>query len=325
MKKRIKIAITGAAGQISYSLLFRLASGQTFPNIDLDIRLLEIPEAMGALEGVVMELEDCAFPAVKSIIATNDPKVAFDGIDWALLIGSAPRKKGMERKDLLQINGNIFKAQGEALNTVAGPDVQVLVVGNPCNTNALIAMNHAKDIPNRRFFAMTALDEKRAIGQLAKKAGVPVEAITNMAIFGNHSATQFPDFYHTLIQNRPALESIPETWLQEHFLTTIQQRGAAIIQARGASSAASAANAALSTVVSLTQPQSTCFSVALCSQGEYRITPGLIFSYPCQLHSSGKLQILEGWEHSPAAQQLMDNTHQELLDEWNTVKALGLV
>src|SRR5918999_614517 len=253
MNSPIKVAITGAAGQIGYSLLFRVASGALFgPNQPVALHLIEIPPALDALKGVVMELDDCAFPLLKNVIATTDLDEGFRDVNWALLVGSVPRKAGMERKDLLGINGKIFIGQGQAIEKNAAKDVRILVIGNPCNTNCLIAMNNAKSIPRDRWFAMTRLDENRAKAQLAQKAGVDVTDVTNMTIWGNHSATQYPDFYNAKIKGRSAAEVIgDEAWLKETFIPAVQQRGAAIIKARGSSSAGSAANAIVHTVRSL--------------------------------------------------------------------------
>ncbi len=247
MSKLVKVAVTGAAGQIGYSLLPRLINGEVFgPDTKVALHLLEITPALGALEGVVMELDDCAFPLLDNVVVTDDPKVAFDGVNWALLVGSKPRGKGMERGDLIRENGPIFIGQGDALNERAADDVRVLVVGNPANTNCLIAMNNAPDIPNERFSALTRLDQNRAYAQLAQKAGVKVTAVSNVTIWGNHSATQYPDAENAKINGRPAMEVITDhEWLRGEFISTVQKRGAAIIQARGKSSALSAANAAL--------------------------------------------------------------------------------
>ena len=291
MNKPIRIAVTGAAGNISYSLLFRLASGAIFgSNQPVILHLIEIEPAMKALEGVAMELDDCAFQTLKGLVLTSDLNTGFDGVNWALLIGSVPRKAGMERKDLLNINGKIFIGQGQAIQKNAASDVKVLVVGNPCNTNCYIAMNNAKDIPANRWFAMTRLDENRAKAQLAKKAGVAVSDVSNMVIWGNHSSTQYPDFYNAKIQGKPVIETIEdEAWLKNEFITTVQQRGAAIIKARGLSSAASAANAALETVVSLETPTHPAdwTSVAVCSDGSYGIEKGLICSLPIRVTENG--------------------------------------
>src|ERR1700740_1575923 len=280
MKSPIKIAVTGAAGQIGYSLLFRIASGQMFgPDQPIALHLIEIQAALGALEGVVMELHDCAFPLLQSIVPTAELEEGFRDVNWALLVGSVPRKAGMERKDLLGINGKIFVGQGKAIEKNAAADVRILVVGNPCNTNCLIAMNNAREIPRDRWFAMTRLDENRSRAQLAHKAGVEITRVTNMTIWGNHSATQYPDFYNPKIDNKPADEVIGDKkWLKEDFIATVQQRGAAVIKARGLSSAGSAANAIVDTVFSLTNdtPGSDWHSAAVCSDGSYDVEKGLI-------------------------------------------------
>ena len=284
MKSPLKVAVTGAAGQIGYSLLFRIASGSMLgPDQPIELRLIEIPSALKALEGVVMELADCAFPLVTSMVPTTDLNEGFRGINWALLVGSVPRKQGMERKELLGINGTIFTGQGRAIEKNADSDVRVLVVGNPCNTNCLIAMNNGKSVPGDRWFAMTRLDENRAKSQLAAKAGTHVSSVSNLAIWGNHSSTQYPDFYNAKIDGKPATEVIKdEAWLKESFIPIVQQRGAAIIKARGASSAASAANAAIDTVWSLVQPTPAgdWHSVAVSSDGSYGVEKGLISSFP---------------------------------------------
>src|SRR5437660_12529994 len=273
MKSPIKVAVTGAAGQIGYSLLFRIASGEMFgADQPITLHLIEIPAALGALEGVVMELHDCAFPLLQSIVPTADLDEGFRDVSWALLVGSVPRKAGMERKDLLGINGKIFIGQGQAIQKNAAADVRVLVVGNPCNTNCLIAMNNAKDIPRERWFAMTRLDENRARAQLAHKAGVSITSVTNMTIWGNHSSTQYPDFYNAKIDSRPANEVIgDDKWLKEEFITAVQQRGAAIIKARGLSSAGSAENAVVDTVrfLNYATPRHEWHSVAVRSDGRY--------------------------------------------------------
>src|SRR6201984_420026 len=256
MKSPIKVAVTGAAGQMGYSLLFRIASGEMFgADQPIALHLIEIANALGALDGVVMELHDCAFPLLQSIVPTADLNEGFRDVNWALLVGSVPRKAGMERKDLLSMNGKIFIGQGQAIEKNAAPDIRVLVVGNPCNTNCLIAMNNAKGVPGNRWFAMTRLDENRAKSQLAAKASKHVTEVTNLAIWGNHSATQYPDFYNAKISGKPVFAVITdEEWLKGPFISTVQQRGAAIIKARGSSSAASAANAVVDTVCSLTNP-----------------------------------------------------------------------
>src|SRR3974390_2958567 len=297
-KTPIRIAVTGAAGQIGYSLLFRIASGAAFgPEQPVILHLLEIPDekAMAALNGVCMELDDCAFPLLKGIVATSSLDEAFKGVNWAMLVGAVPRKAGMERKDLLGINGKIFTGQGNAIAKNAASDVRVLVVGNPCNTNALIAANNANGVAKDRFFAMTALDENRAKTQLAKKAGADVTAVTNLAIWGNHSATMYPDFFNAKISGQPVTSVIQdEAWLKGEFITTIQQRGAAIIKARGLSTAASAANAVVDTVRHLTTPTKAgdWFSVSVCSPGDYGIQKGLIFSYPIRSTGS-KWEIVQ--------------------------------
>src|SRR3989442_480760 len=297
MTSPIKVAVTGAAGQIGYSLVFRIASGAMFgPEQPVSLSLIEIPNALGALDGVVMELHDCAFPLLKSITPTADLDEGFRDVNWALLVGSVPRKAGMERKDLLGINGKIFIGQGQAIEKNASADVRTLVIGNPCNTNCLIAMNNAKQIPPDRWFAMTRLDENRAKAQLAHKAGVEVTAVTNVTIWGNHSATQYPDFYNAKINGRVANEVIgDEKWLKETFIQTVQQRGAAIIKARGLSSAASAANAVVDTVRSLVTPtpERDWNSVAVCSDGSYDVEAGLISSFP--IRSDGSNWEIAKW------------------------------
>ncbi|HXR04854.1 MAG TPA: malate dehydrogenase [Verrucomicrobiae bacterium] len=287
----IRVAVTGAAGQIGYSLLFRIASGAMFgPNQPVILHLLEIEPALPALGGVVMELDDCAFPLLKGIVPTANLDEGFHGVNWALLVGSVPRKAGMERKDLLGINGKIFIGQGQAIQKNAARDVRIHVVGNPCNTNCLICMNNAPDIPRDRFFAMTRLDENRAKAQLAKKTGVDVTAVSNMAIWGNHSATQYPDFYNARINGKPATGVISdEGWLKGEFISTVQQRGAAIIKARGSSSAASAANAVVDSVRSLIEPTPAgdWHSICVCSDGSYGVEKGLICSFPIRSDSDG--------------------------------------
>ncbi|OGT59444.1 MAG: malate dehydrogenase [Gammaproteobacteria bacterium RIFCSPHIGHO2_12_FULL_42_10] len=318
MTKRIKIAITGAAGQIGYALIFRVASGQMFgPDVAVELSLLELPLALPALQGVAMELDDGAYPLLKKVTITSDVNVAMKDVNWAVLVGSVPRKVGMERSELLKINGDIFKVQGRALNDHAAGDARVFVVGNPCNTNCLIAMQYAPDMPRNRFYAMTLLDELRARYQLAAKAEVDVTAVTQMNIWGNHSATQYPDFYHAMINQRPATEVITDLhWLQNDFITTVQQRGAAVLKARGASSAASAANAALMTVYNLTHDtaQGETFSVARCSEGEYGIDAGLIFSVPCRTEG-GVLKVITGLSHNDFSKERIQKTLNELREE----------
>lgn len=325
--KRVRVAVTGAAGQIGYALLFRIASGQMFgPNVDVELNLLELEPALPMLEGVAMELDDCAFPLLKRVVCTSDLNKAMDGVNWALLVGSVPRKQGMERSDLLQINGGIFTKQGQAINDNASDDVRVFVVGNPCNTNCLIAMNNAKDVPNDRFFAMTTLDELRARAQLAHKAGVDITAVTDMTIWGNHSATQFPDFYNAKINGQSAAKVIDENWLKDTFVSTVQQRGAAVIKARGSSSAASAANGVIRGVNHLVTDteRNDSFSMCMHSNGEYGVDEGLIFSFPC-LRRNGELQVVRDLPMNDYAKQLFDITLNELRQERDMVKSLGLL
>src|SRR5438874_2824997 len=322
MNLPIKVAVTGAAGQIGYSLVFRIASGAMFGREQpIALSLIEIPNALGALDGVVMELHDCAFPLLKSITPTADLDEGFRDVNWALLVGSVPRKAGMERKDLLGINGKIFVGQGKAIEKNAAADVRTLVIGNPCNTNCLIAMNNAKQIPSDRWFAMTRLDENRAKAQLAHKAGVDVTAVTNMTIWGNHSATQYPDFYNAKINGHPANEVIPEeAWLKRDFITTVQQRGAAIIKARGLSSAASAANAVVDTVRSLITdtPKEEWHSVALCSNGEYGVERGLICSFPLRV-KNGTPQVIQNVPINEFSRGKIDVSVNELKEEKSLV------
>jgi malate dehydrogenase len=325
MTSPIKVAVTGAAGQIGYSLVFRIASGAMFgPNQPLALSLIEIPNALSALEGVVMELHDCAFPLLKTITPTADLDEGFREVNWALLVGSVPRKAGMERKDLLGINGKIFIGQGQAIEKNASADVRTLVIGNPCNTNCLIAMNNAKQIPPDRWFAMTRLDENRAKVQLAHKAGVEVTAVTNMTIWGNHSVTQYPDFYNAKINGRAANEVIgDEAWLKQDFITTVQQRGAAIIKARGFSSAASAANAVIDTVRFLITdaPNGDWHSVALCSRGEYGVEKGLICSFPVQV-KDGRAQVVQNVPINEFSRGKIDASVNELKEEKSLVQEL---
>jgi malate dehydrogenase len=323
----IRVAVTGAAGQIGYSLLFRIASGAMFgPQQPVILQLLEIPDekAMKALHGVCMELDDCAFPLLKGIVATSDLNEGFRGASWALLVGAVPRKQGMERKDLLGINGKIFTGQGQAIARNAASDVRTLVVGNPCNTNSLIAMSNAAGIPRDRFFAMTMLDENRAKTQLAKKAAVDVTAVSNLAIWGNHSTTMYPDFFNAKINGRPVPDVIGHReWLEKDFIATVQKRGAAIIEARGLSSAASAANAVVDTVRKLVTPTAPgdWFSVAVCSDGSYGIEKGLIFSYP--IRSDGqRWQIVPGVALNDFSKAKIAATEAELKEEKGMVKEL---
>jgi malate dehydrogenase len=326
-KAPVRVAITGAAGQIGYSLLFRIASGAMFgPDQPVILHLVEIPDekALAALGGVVMELDDCAFPLLKGIVPTSNLDEGFRGVNWALLVGAVPRKQGMERKDLLGINGKIFTGQGQAIAKNAASDVRTLVVGNPCNTNSLIAMNNAKGVPSDRFFAMTMLDENRAKTQLAKKAGVDITAISNLAIWGNHSATMYPDFFNAKISGQPLTDTIKDdAWLKGEFITTIQQRGAAIIKARGLSSAASAANAVVDTVRNLTTPTKAgdWFSVAVCSPGDYGIEKGLLFSYPIRSNGS-KWEIVQNVPLNEFSKAKIAATENELKEEKTMVADL---
>jgi malate dehydrogenase len=328
MNNRIRIAVTGAAGQIADRLLFRIASGEMFgDDTDVELQLLELEQALPALNGVAMELDDCAFPRLKRIVCTSNLDEAMDGVNWAILVGSVPRKQGMERSDLLKINGGIFTAQGLAINNNARDDVRIFVVGNPCNTNCLIAKHHATDIPDDRFFAMTTLDELRARTQLAQKAGVDITAVTQMTIWGNHSSTQFPDFYHAKINGLSAAEVInDEEWLKNVFVPTVQQRGAAIIKARGSSSAASAANAIIHGVKNLVTntPFGESFSVCRSSHGDYGVDEGLMFSFPCR-QEHGELHTVNGLAFNEYSQIKFDETLAELRQEKEMVKALGLL
>ncbi|HVR36142.1 MAG TPA: malate dehydrogenase [Methylomirabilota bacterium] len=321
----LHVAVTGAAGQIGYALLFRIASGAMFgPDRPVVLHLIEIEQALPALQGVVMELEDCAFPLLKGVVPTANLDEGFRGVNWALLVGSVPRKQGMERKDLLGINGRIFVGQGQAIAKNAAADARVLVVGNPCNTNCLIAMNNARDVPADRWFAMTRLDENRAKSQLAKKAGVDITEVDRVAIWGNHSSTQYPDFYNARIGGKPATEAIPDrSWLEEGFIATVQQRGAAIIKARGASSAASAANAVVDSVRSIVEPTpgDDWHSVCVCSEGSYDIEPGLICSFP--VRSDGrKLSVVEGVAVNEFSRAKIDASVGELKEEKALVSEL---
>ena len=325
MKAPLKVTVTGAAGQIGYSLLFRIASGEMFgPDQPITLHLIEIPAALGPLEGVVMELHDCAFPLLQSVLPTADLDEGFRDINWALLVGSIPRKAGMERKDLLGINGKIFVGQGQAIERNASADVRVLVIGNPCNTNCLIAMNNAREIPRDRWFAMTRLDENRARAQLAHKAGVEITRVTNMTIWGNHSATQYPDFYNAKIDNRPAHEVIAdEKWLQGEFISTVQQRGAAIIKTRGLSSAGSAANAVVDTVRFLTNdtPANDWHSVAVCSDGSYNVEKDLISSFPVRVRA-GQWEIVQKLPINEFSRDKIDRSVAELKEEKSMVSDL---
>ena len=324
----IRVAVTGAAGQIGYSLVFRIASGQLLgPNQPVILQMLEIPPAMGALEGVAMELDDCAFGLLADMELSDEPETAFSGASWALLVGSRPRTKGMERKDLLEANGGIFTRQGAALAANAAEDIRVLVVGNPANTNCLIAQRNAPGIPPERFTAMTRLDHNRAMAQLASRAGVPVSDVCCMTIWGNHSATQYPDIFNCCIGDRPASEVVADQrWLEEDFIPTVQQRGAAIIEARGASSAASAANAAIDhgRDWAAGTPAGDWVSVALPSDGSYGVPDGLISSFPCTSDGTG-WQIVDGLEHNAFSRSRIDTSVAELAAERQAVSDLGLI
>ncbi|MFY7697475.1 MAG: malate dehydrogenase [Legionella sp.] len=328
MNNKVRVAVTGAAGHIGYALLFRIASGQMFgENTDIELNLIELEQSIPMLHGVAMELDDCAFPLLKRVVCTSDLKEGMDGANWVILVGSVPRKQGMERSDLLQVNGGIFITQGQAINNYASQDVRVFVVGNPCNTNCLIAKHHAKDVPDERFFAMTSLDELRARSQLAKKAGVDVNLVSQMTIWGNHSATQFPDFYQAKINGVPAVEAIgDELWLKDTFVSMVQQRGAAVLKARGASSAASAANAVVVGIKNLVTDTivNETFSVCRSSLGEYGVDHGLIFSFPCR-HEGGVLRVIDGLSFNEYSQAKFNETLNELRSERDMVKSLGLL
>jgi malate dehydrogenase len=328
VSKRIKVGITGAAGQIGYALLFRIASGQMFgPDTEVELQLLELEAALGPLRGTIMELDDCAFPLLKAVRYSSDANEAFKGVNWAVLVGAIPRKADMQRSDLLRVNGQIFTAQGKAINDNAADDVRVFVVGNPCNTNCLIAMNNAPRIPKDRFFAMTSLDELRARTQLAKKAGADVSEVSNMASWGNHSATQFPDFAHAKIGGKAVPDVIKDrAWLEGEFITIVQNRGTEVIKARGASSAGSAANAAITGVYNLTHdtPAGEWYSVCRCSTGEYGVDPGLIFSYPSRTEN-GVSKIVEGITQDDFGKKKFDATLAELRGERDAVRELELI
>ncbi|MEW4528980.1 malate dehydrogenase [Maioricimonas sp. JC845] len=327
MAEPIRVAVTGAAGNIGYALVFRLASGEVFgPDQPVILHLIEVPPVVSRLDGVQMELDDCAFPTLAGVEKFDSDHLedAFAGCNWVLCVGSVPRKAGMERGDLIRVNGPIFTSTGKAIQAAAADDVRVLVVGNPCNTNCLIAMHNAPDIPRNRWYAMTMLDQNRAATQLAQKAGRPVADVKSIAIWGNHSATQYPDFFHATIGGQPAPQVIgDDAWLQSEFITTVQKRGAAVIEARGASSAASAANAALDTVMSIISPTADgdCFSAAICSDGSYGVDEGLIFGYPLTSDGSS-CSIVQGIEHNAFAQQKIQATLDELRSERDTVKDL---
>ncbi len=324
----LRVAVTGAAGAIGYSILFRIAAGELFgPDQPVILHLVDIPEALPALQGVMMELEDCASPALRKLVATANLDEGFGGINWALLIGSVSRKPGMERKDLLAINGKIFTGQGQALQRNAAKDVRILVVGNPCNTNCLIAMNSAPEIPAQRWFAMTRLDENRAKAQLAKKAGADIAEVSNLAVWGNHSPTMFPDFYHAKIRGKAATEAIAdENWLKTEFVTTVAQRGTSVLNARKAGSAASAANAALDSVKSIITPTPAgdWHSVCVCSDGSYGIDRGLICSAPVRSDGQG-LSVVQGLEVNEFARGKISASVNELKGEKAMALELGLL
>jgi malate dehydrogenase len=323
----VTVTVTGAAGQIGYALLFRIASGQLLgPDKPVRLRLLEIPQAVKAAEGTAMELDDCAFPLLTGIDITDDATAAFDGVNIALLVGARPRTKGMERGDLLEANGGIFAPQGRAINAGAADDVRVLVVGNPANTNALIAQAAAPDVPAERFSAMTRLDHNRAVAQLAKKLSVPVEEITKLTIWGNHSATQYPDLYHAEVNGKIAAEQVDDAWLRDDFIPTVAKRGAAIIEARGASSAASAANAAIDHVYDWVNgtPEGDWTSAAIPSDGSYGVAEGIISSFPVTA-KNGAWKIVQGLEINEFSRNRIDASVAELVEERDAVKKLGLI
>ena len=326
-KSAVKVAVTGAAGQIGYAILFRIASGQLLgPDTAVHLSLLEIPAAVKAAEGTAMELDDCAFPLLAGVDIHDDPNKAFDGVSIALLVGARPRTKGMERADLLEANGGIFKPQGQALNDHASSDVKVLVVGNPANTNCLIAQSNAPDIPRERFTAMMRLDHNRAIAQVSKKTGAQISEVTNMTIWGNHSATQYPDVFHAEVKGGSAAEAIgDQKWIEDDFIPTVQKRGAAIIEARGASSAASAANAAIDHVHDwvLGTPEGDWVSMAIPTDGSYGIEEGIFSGHPCTC-SGGEYKVVQGLELDDFSRSRIDATVKELGEERDAVKQLGL-
>ncbi len=327
MKAPVRVAVTGAAGQIGYSLLFRIASGEMLgKDQPVILQLLEITPALKALQGVIMELEDCAFPLLAGVVPTDDPRVAFADANYALLVGAMPRKAGMERGDLLSANGGIFKPQGEALSEVAARDVKVLVVGNPANTNALIAQQHAKTLDPRQFTAMTRLDHNRALSQLSAKTGKPVGSIQKLTIWGNHSSTQYPDIFHATVDGQAASSLVDQAWLEGTFIPTVAKRGAAIIEARGLSSAASAANAAIDHMRDWASgtPEGSWASMAIPSDGSYGIPEGLIYSFPC-VCKNGQYEIVQGLSINEFSRGKMDATARELLEERDAVRSLGLI
>jgi len=326
MESVIRVAVTGAAGQVAYSLINRLASGEVFgPDRKVILQLLEIPQALKALHGVAMELDDCAFPTLADVVVTDDANRAFEGANWAILVGAFPRKQGMERKDLLGMNGKIFIGQGKAIAAHAASDVRVVVVGNPCNTNCLVAYNNGRDVPAERWTALTRLDHNRALTQLAKKAGVPVAEVKKMTIWGNHSNTQYPDFTNATIGGKPATSVITDrAWLENTFVPAVQKRGAAVIEARGLSSAMSAANGGLDHVKSLLRvtPGDDWVSMATVSKGEYGVPAGLVFGYPCRTDGKGGYSIVEGVQLDNFGKAKFQTTLNELLEEREAVKEL---
>jgi len=329
MTDPVRVAVTGAAGQIGYALLFRIASGQMLGDDQpVTLRLLEIPQAVGALDGVRMELDDCAFPLLAGVVTTDDAAVAFEGVGYALLVGAMPRKEGMERADLLSANGAIFTAQGKALSDAAADDVKVLVVGNPANTNALIAMNNAPNVPAERFTAMTRLDHNRAKAQLAAKAGASVADVTRMTIWGNHSATQYPDVFHARVAGAPAFDAVgnDQAWLEDDFIPTVQQRGAAVIKARGLSSAASAANAAVDHMRdwALGTGEGDWVSMAVSSDGSYGVPKGLVSGFPVTC-AGGRYEIVQGLDLDEFSRGRIDASVGELSSERDAVADLGLI
>ncbi len=328
MARPVRVVVTGAAGQIGYALLFRIASGQLLgPDTPVELRMLEIPQARGALDGVAMELDDCAFPLLANVVPTDDPNEAFDGANICLLVGARPRTKGMERGDLLEANGAIFTVQGKAINDTAADDVKVLVVGNPANTNALIAMHSAPDVPNDRFTAMMRLDHNRALSQVAQKTGVPVSQVTNMTIWGNHSATQYPDVVHAKVSGASAWDAIgDEAWVADTFIPTVQTRGAAIIEARGGSSVGSAANAVIDNMRDwcLGSRPNDWVSMGICSTGQYGTPEGLVVGLPCTC-SGGQWSVVEGLDLDEFSKPRIDASLAELAEERDAVRQLGLI
>lgn len=328
MKRQLSVAVTGAAGQIGYAFVFRLLSGQVFgQDVSLDLRLIELPQAMPALTGIEMEIDDCFFPLLSNLTMTDNLEVGFSDADWIICIGSVPRKQGMERQDLLKVNGHVFAEQGRVMNQCASADAKVLVVGNPCNTNAFIAKSHAPRLKSKNFYAMTMLDQRRAQVQLMRKAKLSQAIIEDCIIWGNHSATQFPDYENTTIDGKSALSVIDnESWLQHDFVEMIQQRGAAVIKARGASSAASAANAIVETIAYIEGVRyAESFSLGVASQGEYGSPNGLIVSLPCRRGANGSIEVIEGIQHSSYASQKIQESFKELESEYDMVKGLGLL